>query len=209
MNTTSDRISSIYKSRNIILELLKKQGYDVTEYQDFSVNEIDAMYSSQQLNMFLTNPKNNKKVGIVYYIYSKALRNQIIDEFLNEYFYIDDKLSKKDDLIIICDDDQNDNIMNKVKYLYEHDEIFINIFNIKRLQFNILEHDIVPESRVLNDDETSELKIKYNLKNLKQLPEISRFDPQAQAMSIRPGEVCEFKRKSVSSLTTNYYRICV
>ncbi len=209
MNTTSDRIASIYKSRNTILELLEKQGYDVNDSAEFSINEIDAMYNAQQLNMFFTNQNTGKRVGVVYFIYSKGLRSQNIDELLNEYFHIDDRLTKNDDLILICDDDQNDNIMNKVKYLFEHDGIFVNIMNIKRLQFNILEHEIVPKSRVLSDEETDNLKVQYNLKHLKQLPEISRFDPQAQAMCLRPGQVCEFKRKSVSALTTNYYRICV
>ncbi len=209
MNTTSDRIASIYKSRNTILELLEKQGYDVNDSAEFSINEIDAMYNAQQLNMFFTNQNTGKRVGVVYFIYSKGLRSQNIDELLNEYFHIDDRLTKNDDLILICDDDQNDNIMNKVKYLFEHDGIFVNIMNIKRLQFNILEHEIVPKSRVLSDEETDKLKVQYNLKHLKQLPEISRFDPQAQAMCLRPGQVCEFKRKSVSALTTNYYRICV
>ena len=167
------------------------------------------MYNAQQLNMFFTNQNTGKRVGVVYFIYSKGLRSQNIDELLNEYFHIDDRLSKNDDLILICDDDQNDNIMNKVKYLFEHDGIFVNIMNIKRLQFNILEHEIVPKSRVLSDEETDNLKVQYNLKHLKQLPEISRFDPQAQAMCLRPGQVCEFKRKSVTALTTNYYRICV
>ena len=209
MNTTSDRIASIYKSRNTILELLEKQGYDVNDSAEFSINEIDAMYNAQQLNMFFTNQNTGKRVGVVYFIYSKGLRSQNIDELLNEYFHIDDRLTKNDDLILICDDDQNDNIMNKVKYLFEHDGIFVNIMNIKRLQFNILEHEIVPKSRVLSDEETDNLKVQYNLKHLKQLPEISRFDPQAQAMCLRPGQVCEFKRKSVTALTTNYYRICV
>lgn len=209
MNTTSDRIASIYKSRNTILELLEKQGYDVNDSAEFSINEIDAMYNAQQLNMFFTNQNTGKRVGVVYFIYSKGLRSQNVDELLNEYFHIDDRLTKNDDLILICDDDQNDNIMNKVKYLFEHDGIFVNIMNIKRLQFNILEHEIVPKSRVLSDEETDNLKVQYNLKHLKQLPEISRFDPQAQAMCLRPGQVCEFKRKSVSALTTNYYRICV
>ena len=84
MNTTSDRIASIYKSRNTILELLEKQGYDVNDSAEFSINEIDAMYNAQQLNMFFTNQNTGKRVGVVYFIYSKGLRSQNIDELLNE-----------------------------------------------------------------------------------------------------------------------------
>ena len=42
-----------------------------------------------------------------------------------------------------------------------------------------------------------------------QLPEISRFDPQALALCIRPGDVCKFIRNSSTALEYNYYRICV
>ena len=42
-----------------------------------------------------------------------------------------------------------------------------------------------------------------------QLPEISRFDPQALAMCMRPGQVCKFERESSTALFYNYFRICV
>ena len=96
-----------------------------------------------------------------------------------------------------------------MKYLYDKDGIFIVIHNIKRLQFNILNHNLVPDCKVLNEEELTDLKRKYNIENLNQLPEISRFDPQALAMCIRPGEVCELKRNSETALETNYYRVCV
>ena len=41
-----------------------------------------------------------------------------------------------------------------------------------------------------------------------QFPEISRFDPVAQAIGIRPGEVCEILRPSPVSIVAKYYRIC-
>ena len=49
----------------------------------------------------------------------------------------------------------------------------------------------------------------YNIKNSKQLPEINRFDPQALAMCMRPGDVGRFTRKSVTSVDYDYYRVCV
>jgi DNA-directed RNA polymerase I, II, and III subunit RPABC1 len=53
------------------------------------------------------------------------------------------------------------------------------------------------------------LKRKYNLKNFNQLPEISRFDPVALLIELRPGQVCKIDRKSVTSVDSEYYRICV
>jgi DNA-directed RNA polymerase subunit H (RpoH/RPB5) len=41
------------------------------------------------------------------------------------------------------------------------------------------------------------------------LPEISRFDPQALVVGLRPGDICKIDRSSVTALNTNYYRICI
>ena len=50
---------------------------------------------------------------------------------------------------------------------------------------------------------------KYSLKDVKQLPEISRFDPQALAMCLRPGQICSLNRDSVTALNYKYYRYCI
>jgi DNA-directed RNA polymerase subunit H (RpoH/RPB5) len=41
------------------------------------------------------------------------------------------------------------------------------------------------------------------------LPEISRFDPQALAICLRPGDIVKFLRGSETAGTYNYYRVCV
>ena len=38
-------ILEVYNSRNTLLELLKHEEYDVSDYMNFSVNEINTMYS--------------------------------------------------------------------------------------------------------------------------------------------------------------------
>jgi DNA-directed RNA polymerase subunit H len=81
--------------------------------------------------------------------------------------------------------------------------------NIKRLQYNILQHTLVPKATILAEKAVDELKAKYNLKTLAQLPEISRFDPQSLALCLRPGQVLELQRKSDTAMTYPYYRVCV
>ena len=46
--TSSNRILSIYKARNTILEFMDKLNYDISEYNTFSINEIDAMFINNQ-----------------------------------------------------------------------------------------------------------------------------------------------------------------
>ena len=46
MSSISSRIISIHKSRQTILSQLQRQGYDVEDYVNFSMNEIDSMLST-------------------------------------------------------------------------------------------------------------------------------------------------------------------
>ena len=211
--TTSARIISINKSRNTILELLDMQDYNVDDYLGFSINEVDAMLANSQLDMLITHKENGKKVYVKYYFTTKQTTRQIkpqtLDDIIEDLYTIEDILTKNDSLIIIIDDEPNDTILNKMRYLYDHDGIFVVIHNIKRLQFNILNHALVPKVEILDESETNEMMKKYNLKDKSQIPEISRFDPQALAICLRPGQICEFNRESVTALDYKYYRVCV
>ena len=124
-------------------------------------------------------------------------------------YHIDNTLTKKDTLILIIEDEPNETTINKIKYLYNRDGIFVVIHNINRLQYNLLNHTLVPKCTILGSSEIDELKQKYNIMDTKQLPEISRFDPQALAICMRPGQVCKFERQSSTALFYDYYRICV
>jgi DNA-directed RNA polymerase subunit H (RpoH/RPB5) len=209
MSTSSNKIVSIYNSRVNLTDILDGNGYNVNENNIFSINEVDAMYKNNQLDMLLTNPTNKRKVYIKYYLKAKQIKKQDLDEIIEDLYLIEDVLTKDDTLMIITEDEPNDTIISKIKYLYEHDDIFIVIHNIKRLQFNILKHNLVPSCQVLLPEDVIALKEKYNLKSVNQLPEVSRFDPQSLAMCLRPGEVCKYDRKSVTAMNAEYYRVCV
>lgn len=209
MSTTSNKILSVYNSRNTLIEIMEYKGYNVEDYNLFSINEVDAMYKNNQLDMLLTHSKNNRKAYIKYYLKAKQIKKQDLDDIIEDLYLIENTLTKDDYLIIVTEDEPNDTIIAKVKYLYEHDGIFVVIHNIKRLQYNILNHILVPSSKILTPDEVEALKHKYNLVSLNQLPEVSRFDPHSLAICLRPGEICKYDRKSITALTTEYYRICV
>ena len=207
--SSNNRILRIYKSRVNILKQLGNQGYNVTDYSEFSINEIDTMFSNKQLDMLVTNENTDKKTYVKYYLDAKQVRPQYLDEIIEDLFLADTVLTKDDTLVIIIDGEPNETIISKVNYLYDHDGIFVVIHNISRLQFNLLEHSLVPPIKILTEGETSKLMVKYNLKDITQLPEISRFDPQALAIALRPGQVCSIERKSVTAMKYEYYRVCV
>jgi DNA-directed RNA polymerase subunit H (RpoH/RPB5)/predicted transposase YbfD/YdcC len=210
MSASNNRILSIYKSRINILEILSDNlDYLTTEYEGFNINEIDAMYSNSQLDMLLNHKDSDRKIYIKYYLIAKQIRPQNLDDIIEDLFIIENVLTKEDTLVIITEDEPNDTIITKLKYLYDHDGIFVVIHNIRRLQFNILNHKLIPDCIVIQENEIENLKKTYNITNLMQLPEISRFDPQALAMCLRPGNICKFNRNSATAMVYNYYRICV
>ena len=53
--SNSSTITNIYKSRNIVLDLLKNRGYNINDYEDRSIVEIQAQYNAkpQQLDLSL------------------------------------------------------------------------------------------------------------------------------------------------------------
>ena len=46
-------ISSIYNSRKNVLDLMKKQNYNVDEYSNFSINEVNSMFQNNQFDIKL------------------------------------------------------------------------------------------------------------------------------------------------------------
>lgn len=208
MALSSNRILSIYKSRNTMIEQLQNLGYDMTDYAEFSINEIDAMNTNNQLDM-LVSREDGQKIYIKYLLNIKQLRKDNLDQLIEDLYDIETVLEKKDTLIIITNEEPNDTITQRIKYVYDHSGIFIVLHYIKRLQFNILKHILVPNAQILKEEEIESLKIQYNLKTLMDLPEISRFDPQALALCLRPKQVIKIDRKSDTALEYNYYRVCV
>jgi DNA-directed RNA polymerase subunit H (RpoH/RPB5) len=211
---SSSLISSVYKSRKIVLNLMNRQGYNVDDYDNFSVNEVNSMKINNQLDMLLEKrnedplTKKKNKIYIRYYL-GKTIRPNNIHEMIDDLFNIEEVLKKNDTLFIIVKDDINETLVNELKHIWETDGIFIVMQNIKRLQFNILDHALVPPHRVINEDEVKVIMQKYNITDKSQFPEISRFDPVSQVIGLRPGNVCEILRPSKTAIVSNYYRVCV
>jgi DNA-directed RNA polymerase subunit H (RpoH/RPB5) len=193
---------------------MKMQGYNVNDYEGFSVNEVNTMKLNNQLDMILQkntddeDTKRKPKIYIRYYL-AKSLRPQNLQEMIDDLFNIEEVLTKSDTLFIVVKDEVNETLSNTLKHIWEQDKIFIVIQNLKRLQFNILKHVLVPSHRVLTISETAQIRKRYNVMNDNQFPDISRFDPVAQAIGIRPGQVCEIIRPSKTAISAPYYRICM
>jgi DNA-directed RNA polymerase subunit H (RpoH/RPB5) len=230
MNFTNTDIISIYNSRKTILEVLndsngKNNALDnISNYENFNINEVEAMAKNNQLDMLFN---RDPQISISHNVYVKYILNKtsnripVINDLVEELFDIEGVLTKRDTLVVIINDEPNDSLITKLCHLYDNRGIFVVVHNIARLQRNILKHSLVPKHTIVYDEiwnktETSELvsdlekiKIQYNLKSVNQLPEISRFDPVALLIELRPGQVCKIERDSITSVDSLYFRVCV
>lgn len=209
MTQSSGTISTVFKSRQNLLKLLSQQGYDIKDYEEFSVNETHIMYNNKQLDMMLTRQPggDTKKVYVKYHL-AKTLRRENINDYIDDLYNLEQVLTKTDTLIIVIKQEPHDPLLNILNQIWEQDGIFIIIYNLDRLQFNILDHEYVPKHVILTDIEVDEMKKRYNISNNTELPEISRYDPVAQAIGMRPGQICKIIRPSKTAITTDYYRLC-
>ena len=202
----SGTITAIYKSRTNLLKLLKAQNYDVSQYDNFGMNEVHAMNSNKQLDMLVV--KESGKKAYVKYHLGKPLRRDNILECVEDLYNLEKTLTKQDSLIIVMKGEMNDTNISVLNQIWEQEGIHIVIFSLDRLQFNILEHSYVPKHTILTDEETQAVMMRYNVAHTDMLPNISRYDPVAMAIGMRPGQVCCIERFSKTAIKTVYYRVC-
>tara|TARA_Y100000816_G_C26079912_1_gene569026 strand:+ start:127 stop:744 length:618 start_codon:yes stop_codon:yes gene_type:complete len=198
-------ITKIFKSRKIILEQLENRGYDTEKYKNFSLHELHILNQNKQLDIYLDSNEDKPPLYIKYHIGGK-LKPKDVYEFLEDLENSD--LDENTELLIIMKEKMNDTMRNFIKNLYHKDKKFVLVFNIHRLLFNILNHSYVPRHEVLDDSQKEILKKKLNIINENQFPEINRFDPVAQAIGLKPGQICKIYRKSPTAVYSIYYRLC-
>ena len=206
--TNSQTIAKIFKSRKIMLELAERRGYNIDQYKDFNIPEISTLYNTCNLDMLLTNPETQEKLYFKYHLKTKISKTHIQD-YMEDLYNVEEKIGPNDNLIIVGKDKPNDTLINVLDMAYKNDEYYVNIYNIHDYLYNILDHVLVPQHRIIDETEKKQLEKYYNVTNKKQWPEISRFDPVAVAIGIKPGQVAEITRSSPTSLTTKYYRLCI
>ena len=165
--------------------------------------------------------KENKKTYVKFHL-EKTLSVSHINDLIEDLYVLgvggdiggtgvsananDTVLTEKDTLIIVTK--QEIKTMNQVSNQLFLQGRFIVLLSLDRLQFNILNHQYVPSHTILSDHEVVEMMKKYNVMEKSQLPDISRYDPVALAIGMRPGEVCSIDRPSKSAISSLYYRVC-
>ena len=100
------------------------------------------------------------------------MRPNNIQEIVEDLFNLEEILSKDDELLIIVKDDINDSIKGVLVHIRNSQKIFVSIISLKRLQYNILNHSLVPQHIIMTEEEKQDVKKKYNVIDDSKFPEI-------------------------------------
>lgn len=207
-NFSSINFSMVYKSRQIMCSVLKERGYDVSEYENHSINDVHLLDKTGQLDMVVS--RDNGKKVYVKYLVDKSLRDNHVYDVIHHTIEEDKIIQKTDDIIIINKSQPNDTIKKTLNNIFFNQGIFVSVICIKNLQFNLLHHSLVPKHEIVESQEDLQALFKrFNITTNKEFPQISRYDPVALYIGLKPNDVCKITRKSKSSIESEYYRICV
>lgn len=180
---------------------------------------------------FTLNHKNipNHKLHIVYYNLQKDGKTKLMKNTIWKYInnlYESSTFQKTDNVFLIINEPFKETIKNinndlnlelKEKYIDKIDNDLgytekhfgnISIFNIKTLQYNILNHNSVPKHTILRDDKDIEKILEFCNCKLEQLPVILKDDPVAKLKLGTNGDIFKIRRKSKTCGEYEYYRVC-
>jgi DNA-directed RNA polymerase subunit H len=77
-----------------------------------------------------------------------------------------------------------------------------------RIQFNIMDHDLVPLHTIIPEKEKEAILKKYNIEP-SQLPKILNTDPVAISIGAKPGQIVKIVRNSHTAEEAIAYRFVV
>jgi DNA-directed RNA polymerase I, II, and III subunit RPABC1 len=138
-------------------------------------------------------------------------KSRISGDNMQTYIKFADSNGFNNGMIVVSQIPSSDTIVNIVReYINDPKNPLLQLFDIRRLQFDPMTHVKVPKQRILKQTEVALLEKKYNITNLKdQLPWIDSQDAIARWIGARPSDIIEIIRFSESAGASPYYRYCV
>tara|TARA_B100000497_G_scaffold90345_1_gene100782 strand:- start:45 stop:677 length:633 start_codon:yes stop_codon:yes gene_type:complete len=200
-------ITEIHTSRKNLLKQLKTAGFNVDSHE-VTLSEIYYMNVHNELDFKVSNDLGN--TALVKYFMGKTIKVSMLQTITSELFTEDGFDPNINTIVIMVDNEPNSSVQETVKQIYAEENVCFIIYNIKRLLFNIHDHKLVPKHRILTTIEKERFLEKYTIINPKnELPTLSRFDPVALSIFIKPDQICEITRNSINGIESKYYRLCV
>ncbi len=219
MGRSSDTVAAVsftrkvFTARSTLLQQLAGLGYKVNHLQSASPADVDRQIQNEELNFMVTpTPGVAPPGGAVHVRFhiDKALRQIHIHTLAEQIGELGGFVRDTDTVVLVSKDLANDSVKAALTNVWVNGGPYIVVRALAELQFDVLRHRKVPPHRVLTESEVREFAKKQMLgKNgTKNLAGISRYEPAARAILMRPGHVCEILRPSQCAGEYKYYRLC-
>lgn len=187
----------IITSFGTVLEMLQDRGIDTKGVTKQNLADVLSADPYKQIVEVVIG-----KIKVIWYTPQKLKTADV-----KEVFEDDIKNNNVHDLyILIINESPTTNNMKSLQNL----DIKMEIHLVKRLQFNITKHSLVPKHEIIRDKaEVDTLVTQYKLKNKYQLPIMLKSDPIARYYGLKPGDVVRVTRVSESAGQYIAYRCCL
>ena len=202
-------------SRCVIAEMLQARGYDVSSLASF----VPAVTNGDNLEPIKLT-KSNESIEVHYNVSTTRTNHKTVTSAVNAIIKSRDVKDKSKDLTIVflvCDN-VTPSVKEAIRVLTKDLsvkgwKVFIQIFPIRQLMYNITKHKMVPEHvripKTEYDKFLPEFLDSLHIDSLERLPKILDSDPMAMFMGLKPGEMCKIVRPSQSAGKHVVYRYCV
>ena len=110
----------------------------------------------------------------------------VLDEILEDGNY-----NENDTVILIIKDKltSQEAIEMYFDIIYDIKKVFVQLFNLDMLMYNVSKHVKVPKHEIVSKEEKDAVFKKYNLETFDQLPVILKIDPIAKYYGMKRGDV--------------------
>ena len=132
-----------------------------------------------------------EKGYILNIILVKHIRQNNIDEIIEDLFNIEKTLEKKIRLLLLLKIFRMILLMELLKVSGKMKEYLLRLEESKLYSLIFLNMNMFLDMKFSNEDQIEEFKKRYNITNDTMIPEISRFDPVALALLMRPKQICK------------------
>lgn len=209
---------NIFKSRKHILKMLRVRGYDTTKYDNQNREELLILFQNRDkkistiqdtIDILIEGPNN--KIFVKYILTDKPPRSKAIEKYVENYYYEEAFLEKKDVCIFITKDKvtYKGSLENYMNGIYYKDKIFFQVMCLNSLLYDLTLNKLVPKYQILNEEETQEVIRKHNVDSYSCFPNVLINDPLAVFYGVKVNELVKITYPSTTNGITSFYRLCI
>lgn len=211
-----EELDILYRSRKTLLEILKQDGYDTANYEQFGPWEIEAMVAGGQtaltmdLKRSVTEPSEPIQRCIV--VYSLQKLKQRLPGFLSS---IKDGMEPPLDpatteIVVIVLEDVADVFHATALGQWATNKQRVRFFKAHNLLFDPRTHILVPKHAKMPATEHADFLKQHYIRSKTNLPFIKfHEDMIARIMGLVPGDIVKITRPSPASGVYDMYRVCM